>query len=288
MNAGRFSLDHVGVVVADLDRAAATYRRLGFRLTARSSHKGPQYPGGPDELWGTGNHCVMFRQGYLELLGMTHPELPCTQFRRRLARYQGLQLVALGCADATATAAAVGARAALEAVAEFGRDVPYGDATRPGRFRIVHLADNDRWFPEGELFFIQHLTPEVLWQPELLAQPNRVTALVEATLCVADPAPTVARLERLLGLSAERQNSAWLSLSPGRLRVADPRYFAERYPQAALPPLPCVAAARYQVDDLAATRRCLSDNGVAFNSLDGAVWIEPQDAAGAVIEFSES
>ena len=72
-NGGLF-LDHVAVVVPDLARAAKTYARLGFRLTPESSHKGPLKPGGPLEPYGSGNHCAMFKEGYLEILGVTDPK----------------------------------------------------------------------------------------------------------------------------------------------------------------------------------------------------------------------
>ena len=65
-----FALDHVALVVPDLDAAAASYRRLGFRLTAKSSHKGA-LPSGEIGPWGTGNYCAMFEQGYFEILGIT-------------------------------------------------------------------------------------------------------------------------------------------------------------------------------------------------------------------------
>ena len=65
----RLELDHVGVAVKSLDRGRDAYAKLGFTLAARSIHSGSRVPGGPVELWGSGNHCAMFREGYLEELG---------------------------------------------------------------------------------------------------------------------------------------------------------------------------------------------------------------------------
>jgi len=50
-------LDHAVIRVADLDRAAADFTRLGFTLTPRGRHS-----------LGTENHCMMFGFDYLELL----------------------------------------------------------------------------------------------------------------------------------------------------------------------------------------------------------------------------
>ncbi|MBL9097647.1 MAG: VOC family protein, partial [Alphaproteobacteria bacterium] len=53
-------LDHVVIAVKNLDSAAATYRKFGFTLTPRGLHEGK----------GTGNHCIMFANTYVELLGI--------------------------------------------------------------------------------------------------------------------------------------------------------------------------------------------------------------------------
>mgnify|MGYP001458649678 CR=1 FL=1 len=53
-------LDHVVIAVRNLDEAAKTYRSFGFTLTPRGLHEGK----------GTGNHCLMFPNTYVELLGV--------------------------------------------------------------------------------------------------------------------------------------------------------------------------------------------------------------------------
>ena len=121
-------LDHVAVVVPDLARAAATYERLGFRLTPRSSHKGPLKPGGPLEPFGTGNHCAMFADGYLELLGITDSNGYTGEVTPLLQKHAGLHLIALGCRDARQAALDLGRRLGAElAVRELGRDVPQAE-----------------------------------------------------------------------------------------------------------------------------------------------------------------
>ena len=170
------TLDHVGIVVPDLDRAFETYRRLGFQLTARSSHKKQTASDGPFEPLGSGNHCIMFRQGYLELLGITDPAKPHAAVAKRLDRYTGLQLIALGCDDADAVERAWRAVTdGCEPAVTLGRDVPLAEGgTEHGAFRIVYLDDTA--VPEVELFAIQHLTPDVLWQPALLDHPAVIKA----------------------------------------------------------------------------------------------------------------
>ena len=166
-------LDHVGVAVRSLDQGQRAYERLGFHLTPRSLHSGAVTPGGPVVPWGSGNHCGMFRRGYLEILGVTDPALHSSA-KGLLEDYEGLHIVAFGVADADRAFAALNAVSpginpvrALERDAAFGAD---GRETRRAAFRNVYTDRTT--FPEARFIFIEHSTPDVLWQPHLLGHPN--------------------------------------------------------------------------------------------------------------------
>jgi glyoxalase-like protein len=270
-------LDHVAVVVPDLARAARTYERLGFQLTPQSSHKGAVKPGGPLEPYGSGNHCAMFHEGYLEILGITDPRRYTGEVTPQLERYAGLHLVALGCADARQAARDLGARLGAElAIRQLGRDVPQvSGGTKPAQFRIVGLPTGT--FTEAKLFLIEHATPDVLWQPALLPQPNGVTALAGAVLCVASPAETRKKLARIIGRDD-------LALGRGAIEVLDRHELAARY-GIEPPVLPIVAVARFAVADLATTGTFLRNRGVSFRERKDAIWVAPDFAEGAIVEF---
>jgi len=272
------------VVIPDLARASKTYERLGFRLTPQSSHKGSVKPGGPLEPFGSGNHCAMFAEGYLELLGITDPKRYTGEVAPLLQRYAGLHLIALGCRDARQAARELGTRLGAElGVRELGRDVPQVEGgTKPAAFRIVGLPAGT--FPEAKLFVIEQATPEVLWQPALLEQPNGVTALTGVVLCVASPAETRQRLGRILGRA---DVGVRFTLARGALDVIGRQELSARYgaePHA----LPMVAAARFTVRDAAVTARYLRDKGVPVQESDGRIWVGPEAAEGAIVEFVPS
>ena len=63
----------------------------------RSIHSGSRVPGAPVEVWGSGNHCAMFREGYLEIIGLTDPE-KYSSVKPMVERYEGLHIVAIGVA----------------------------------------------------------------------------------------------------------------------------------------------------------------------------------------------
>ncbi|MFV2091178.1 MAG: VOC family protein [Pseudomonadales bacterium] len=178
-----FWLDHVALVSPDLDQAYDVYTRMGFNLSPRSSHQGQLELDGPVELYGAGNHCAMFSTGYLEILGITDPERYCEHVRVLLNHYSGLHLIALGCADIERQAAALRENLGSESTSyAVSRDVPLvGGGSKEAIFKILQLPEET--FPEADLFFIEHENADVLWQPELLAQPNGVVGLSRVIVC---------------------------------------------------------------------------------------------------------
>ncbi len=147
------TLDHIALVTPGLEASKQDYERLGFQLTPESSHKGKVPPDGPVEIWGSGNHCAMFRQGYLEILGITDPGRYHEHFRVLLDRFHGVRMVALGCESAEKFYETNREKVPqLIEPLEIGRDVPYGKGTKEGLFRVVQLEEGA--FPEAELLFI--------------------------------------------------------------------------------------------------------------------------------------
>ncbi|MEO1225694.1 MAG: VOC family protein [Pseudomonadota bacterium] len=282
------TLDHVGIVVPDLDRAFETYRSLGFRLTPRSSHKKQAVPDGPFEPLGSGNHCIMLRQGYLELLGITDPALPHASIAKRLERYSGLQLVALGCGDADAVEQAWRAASdGCQPAVTLGRDVPLaGGGTKHGAFKIVYLDDTA--VPEVELFAIQHLTPEVLWQEALLDHPNTAIGLQSATIVSGDAASTAGRLIRLgLSQTAGPHGDRFLLADGAWIDVMTEAAAAKAFPGVTLPMVPSAIAASFTVGSLTAAVDCLAKERVDAERLGDRLRVLPDEAEGSVIDFVE-
>lgn len=287
MSGFRQMLDHVAVVVPDLDAASASFARLGFRLTPRSSHKGALEPGGPVEPWGSGNHCAMFHDGYLEILGVTDPNRFHDHVTDRLNHHAGLCLIALGCDDLAAAAKDLRGRVAgvKDELVELQRDAPYGESTRLARFRFAFLEPET--FPEGDLFYIEHLTPEVLWQASLLDHPNGVTGLAGVTICSGDETATSERLQAILGVMPERDGEHLrFALDRGWVDVVEPEGLARCFKDATPPAVPSIAATSFTVADLAATSNFLEARGIEVRKTKrGSVWVGPEAAEGAIVEY---
>lgn len=283
------ALDHVGVGLKDLDRGRAAYERLGFRLTARSMHSGSPSAGAPVVPWGSGNHCAMLAQGYIEILGLTDPAR-YSSVKDMVSRYEGLHIVALSCDDADAAYRALSASGLpVEAPRALERDAAYGvhdEATRRAKFRNIYL-DRGR-YPEARFLYIEHLTRDVLWQPHLLDHPNGALALERVYFCTDDVAATGARIGQVVAGTPQAgpPGEAEIRLARGSLRVLDHAAWANRRGTTVTAPTATAAGFGVRVKSLASTRELLIQRGVPISEHEG-IWVNPADACGAAVHFFE-
>jgi catechol 2,3-dioxygenase-like lactoylglutathione lyase family enzyme len=271
-----FALDHVGIAGPDLDALRMAYERLGFRLTPRAQHHAP----GPDQVMrpiGTGNHCAMLRQGYLELIAVIDPALPANTLDRFLARYHGLHIIAFAIDDPEAERARLRAAGiAIAGIAWLERPIATPEGAATARFARLPMPEA----PEGRIQLIRHLTPELLWQPHLLDHPNHAVALEEVALVVADPAASADRFARLVGVAATPVTDGLvISLPRGRVRFTT----GEPYPGVRAPSLPFIAGVTIRTDDDAAAIRRIA--AAAGRETAEGFLIPPAEAAGAALLF---
>lgn len=292
-------LDHCGVAITDLDRGRATYSKLGFQLTARSIHSGARTTGGPVEPWGSGNHCAMFREGYLEIIGLTDASM-YSSVKPMVERYEGLHIVAIGCGDADAAYAEFQkAGAPVEAPRALERDAAFGPGdreTRRAKFRNMYVERDQ--FPEGRFIFIEHVTRDVLWQPHLLDHPNGALGLDAIYFVVADPEATARKFAPLFSERIERfPGVIKLTLDRGTLWLTQEKQWRERVPGSFVPPVPSPAGFGIRVASLEATRKYLESNGVPVQAgmnaspkpgVPASLWVAPEYACGAAIQFMQA
>ena len=174
---GGLFLDHVSHFVSDIDAAARLLESLGFVVTPLSA----QYASGKPV--GTSNRCVMLEEGYIEILTPTE-------------RSPGVYLACFGTPDADFE---------HRRLTDHGfQPQPIVDLSRPletggtVRFRVVR--PNPESMPEGRIQFVQQMTPEQIWRPEVLAHRNGVTALRAVHVSTKDIVETATRWSRFTGL----------------------------------------------------------------------------------------
>ena len=261
---GQLVLDHIGLFVPDRGRASDAMARLGFALTPFTPQRHSLGPGLPTVPAGTGNRCVMFERGYVEILTPIAGGPLADQLRAAMARYTGAHLIAFGTNDAQADHAALeSAGFAPLPFVSLERTIGTEDGEGLARFSVVRVPPGT--MAEGRIQFCQHHTPDLPWQPRWMVHPNRVQALEEMVLCVADPDEAAQRFARFTGRQAGGEGRRrWLNLDRGRLTVLDPDGTRAALGDIRIPALPFMAAVVMISADLDANRQVLASNDVDF------------------------
>lgn len=193
---GTLFLDHVSHFVPDLDAASGTLRALGFCVTPRSDQHTQDGPAG------TANVCVMLEEGYLEFLAPTAETPNATRLRASMDRYRGLHLACFGTPAAEEEHARLGRHGfAPPPIVELQRPIEIDGVAQKARFKVVRAAPEK--MPEGRVQFVEHCTPQALWQPRWLAHANGVERLACIFVVADDAVQVAARWARFAALLPE-------------------------------------------------------------------------------------
>ncbi|WP_022728004.1 VOC family protein [Fodinicurvata sediminis] len=262
-------LDHALIGVQDLEAARAGWERLGFTLTPRGRHTG----------WGTANYCIMFPYDYLELLGIVDAQQFTNNLDRFLAeRGEGLLSLAFASSDIEESA-----RLLSEQDVDHGgpKDLSRGlelpEGTVEPAFRLLHPAPEAS--PAFPAFICQHLTPEMVWQPQWTSHENAATAVREVQVTCAHPGETAMAYAALLGGDNLEISDGRAVLTCGPCRIL-------------LQPLTDTVGVREGLSglsllsgDLKRTEACLRRNGVTCTLDDEGVHVPGEEATGVPLSF---
>lgn len=160
-------VDHLVVLVPDLDAARAAFIDAGFNATPVTRHS---------EAMGTANSCIMLKGTYIELMSVV-AETPANEgWRALLAAGAGLRGFALASEDIEETAGLLAAKQIdAEPVRHFSRETAKGEL----RFSVIRLPRAST--PGLQCIFCQHHTPKLLWTRDAMRHPNGATRLEGAS-----------------------------------------------------------------------------------------------------------
>lgn len=281
MTAPLDAIDHALVGTHDLTAAARLWRAFGFTLTPRGVHGGGA----------TANHCIMFRDAYVELIGATGDgESPFAQ--GILGRAPGGVGLAFASRDAAATAAALRAAGiAAQDPIPLERPLDLDGKVETVRFENV-LFDAD--LPGLLAFTCRHLTPTLTrarhdWQ----LHANGATGIMEYVIGADDPAAWRPALERLFGFDrvADAPHGLSVILEGTALAVMTPVGLAHRFgPKATegLPPLPGLAALVFGVNEPDAAGAMMDMGGIAYADHHHGLVVAAKHAGGLIVAFEEN
>jgi catechol 2,3-dioxygenase-like lactoylglutathione lyase family enzyme len=272
-------IDHTLVGVKDLEAARQLWQTLGFTVTPRGRHIG----------WGTGNYCIMFESGYIELLGVVQP----TEFLNGLDVFlksrEGLMALAFGTEDPKGLQAALAkAGIASDGPKDLKRklELPEGEALPA--FSL--LFPDPKALPDLKAFVTQHLTPDIIRRKEWLRHANRARRLVSVTVVAADPAKAALGYLPIFGPERIKVSDAMtvVDTGAGAIRFVTPGGLRNLYE--ALLPLPdfappWIAAMKIEVADKNRCRDFLKDRNVPVEKTGKGCLVPPEVADGCILEF---
>jgi hypothetical protein len=274
------TLDHVVINARDeMDRAADTYRRLGFLLTERGYHS-----------LGSMNHLAMFGTDYLELIAVPKG---ATSGRLDLLDYPyGLNGLVFGSEDSAVTYGALGkAGVPVEPPVEFTRPVKYDGGQGDARFRTVRMKAGV--VPYGRVYYCHHFTRGLVWRDEWRHHPNGTVAVVRALIVEPDPAKGAGLYADMFGPEAVRDieggktvvigNSRFDIVTEAALReqVGDAAPDAEGRPA-------YMAGLTFRTTSLGKAARALQAGKIGgVTQSRGRIVVPAKEAMNAVLEFVE-
>ncbi len=180
---GSLTVDHVSHFVPDLGAAARKLGALGFAVTPESAQQTQDGPAG------TSNVCVMLEHGYLEFLAPTMDTPNAQRLRATMQRYSGVHLCCFGTPDAEGEHRRLAAHGfEPQPVVDLKRKLDSGEVAR---FSVARPSMDK--MPEGRIQFVQHHTPEAIWQPQFLGHTNNVVKLACVFVVADDPGAAAAR-----------------------------------------------------------------------------------------------
>lgn len=272
-------LDHVIINVgAQLEAAAATYRRLGFFVTEPSRHN-----------LGSVNQLMIFSPSYLELLGVpqdmaVRPEVA--------AGPVGLAGIAFKTENADALHAELAAMGITTAPPlEISRPVTVITGTHEARFRVVFLPPGI--LPGGHYLFCQHLTPQWVFRDGWRVHKNGAVGYDRVALVARNLSGVAASARRLFGDAAVEESGRVVRLKE---RFASYDFitreeFVARYQDTSLN-IPeredYMAALVIKVSLLDKVREALHAAGIVANDLKDRIVVEPEISGGLILEFVQA
>ncbi|MGM0560535.1 MAG: VOC family protein [Pseudomonadota bacterium] len=263
------ALDHALIGVEDLEAARSGWERLGFTLTPRGRHTG----------WGTANYCIMFPYDYLELLGIVDAQQFTNNLDRFLAeRGEGMLSLAFASSDIDASARLLSDQGVDHGgPKDLSRGLELPEGTVEPAFRLLHPAPEAS--PAFPAFICQHLTPEMVWQPQWTSHENAATAVREVQVACAQPGEAAMAYAALLGSENLEISDSRAILTCGQCRIL-------LLPQADAPEArEGLCGLSLLSADLKRTEACLRRNGVTCTLDDAGIHVPREEATGVPLSF---
>lgn len=262
----KLSIDHVGILGSSIDVLITIYRKLGFSVIGPTELVSIDSSGARTLLGQQSAH-IMFQHGYIELTAVTQPT-PDHHLARFLHGPFGLRLLFLNAEDIiTSRNDCVSSGLDPTAVQTAAREITYGTGGL-ARFRWFALPFEK--YPEALLGFVQHKTPDIVFQDNIADHANSALGL-SRIIHRSDRVPSTYQV--LETVDSETSLEAWPSSEIANV-------FGNE--DASQPPL---AGIGLYARDLGNIEDILKDNDLNYHSGSDFIAVKAADAGGTGILF---
>ena len=219
----------------------------------------------------------MLDEGFIEVIAPVADTTRTRQMRERMTQYAGVHLACFGTAAATEERERL-ARQGFDPLRliEHAREVDVNGKASVAHYRVVHVR-HDR-MPEGRIEYVEHLTPDLLWQSRWLAHANGVTGLAALFVVAEDVPAASARWMRFSGLSANAAGP-FLRVQAARGEVLIGRRADWEAVLSASPPGPALAGYMLACGDPVMLGARLEALGCAVRQVSHGLWASLLPAA---------
>jgi hypothetical protein len=288
-------LHHLGIISRNLEAAVEHYERLGFIFTPLTLPMIPLQAGATPEPIGAGNRCAIFRNNYLEILGVVDAGRWASITREQrgpfdldapLQRYEGMHVLHLG-SDALDAVHSRLQNSGLcpSDIRPFHRIVDTPDGPQTMRARSLSFPPGSN--PEALLQVAQHETPELVLQPRYMQHPNGAISITEVIVCVQDPDGVAKRYGIYAGRTPQKRGALRVvDLGQSRIIVVNSAHLQDVLPGQTAPAIPFLAGFAVS-SDLDTTKRALKERGIEFQIHGDRVLVSARDGYGASVLFHD-
>lgn len=275
-------IDHVVITVSDqLDQANSQYQKLGFTTTPRGHHS-----------LGTSNNLAIFTTTYLELLGFEPQN--AGKVDKSWCFDDGLTGLVFKTKDANKLYQQLvnqGIKVEGDGPRSFFRPVELNDGTKPeARFKTVRLDPS--YTPNGQIFFCDQLTPELVWRKEWQTHPNGVININQVIIEAQKPRSSIKLLKKTFpsaniieidgGVRLKAEDKFIDYLTPS----ATQRLFGSSLSKANNNQDRKVALG-FTTKSLAQTQQALENGKVKYNLQNDTIIVPASETYGVVMIFSQ-
>ncbi|UYQ77723.1 VOC family protein [Glutamicibacter sp. JL.03c] len=265
-------IDHLVLIVQDLDGAADFYRKLGFTVGSRNRHP-----------WGTENYVIQLGSSFLELITVTAQDGISEHTPERFsfgafvrdyqAQGEGLGMLVLDSDNAEVDAKHY-AQSAIGSFEPFSfeRKGTAADGSETHVAFSLAFAVDER-LPNCSFFVCQQHFPEAFWSPKLQQHANGARNVASVRLAVELPEEHEKFLSAYSGV-ASTQNGMHYPLAEGGDIDVDVSAIVNGF-----------TGYSVSVAKLGTVRQLLGSNGVPYIEDDGRIIIKSRQGYGAQIEF---